>query len=148
MLYARTLAEPGTTVAAIDHSLPFLREGRRLAHERGRRISFVRASAQALPFVSGKAAGVGMGGSLNEIGNQHRALDEVRRVLRTDGRFFCMNLVAATSGWGGQIQRLLGTGGVEFFGLESFNRMAEASGLRPVAQWRWQVVAISLLVPR
>ncbi|MBV9792151.1 MAG: class I SAM-dependent methyltransferase [Chloroflexi bacterium] len=144
-LYARTLAAPGAIVAAVDHSWAMLREARRQARERGLRISYMRASAQALPVVNGAAAGVVMGGSLNEIGDQHAALCEIRRVLEPDGQFFCMNLVKATSGWGRVLQSGLSTGGVDFPKLATLNQWFDRAGLRREAQWRWRVVAITLL---
>ncbi|HEY0738606.1 MAG TPA: methyltransferase domain-containing protein [Herpetosiphonaceae bacterium] len=144
-LYARALAVPGATVAAVDHSWAMLREARRLARERGLRISYIQASAQALPVVNGAAAGVGMGGSLNEIGDQHASLCEIRRVLAPEGQFFCMNLVAAQSTRGRGLQQSLSTGGVDFPALATLNQWFDRAGLRREAQWRWRVVAITLL---
>ncbi len=144
-LYARALAQSGAVVVGIDHSFPFVREARRRARQRGLRISFMRATAQALPLANGALAGVGMGGSLNELGDQAGALAEVRRVMQPHGRFFCMNLVAAASGWGRLLQRMLGTGGIEFPGITELNQQFAAAQLRPRAQWVWGVVAITLL---
>lgn len=144
-LYTRALAQSGAIVAGVDHSLPFVREARRLARERGLRVSYIRATAQALPVVDGLMTGVGMGGSLNEIGDQQAALDEVRRVMQPQGHFFCMNLVEAASLWGRLLQRLLGTGGIEFPSLVSLNQRFAAAQLTPRAQWVWGVVAITLL---
>ncbi len=147
-LYARALAQSGAVVAGIDHSFPFVREARRRARERGLRISFIRATAQALPIVNGVLAGVGMGGSLNEIGDQAGALAEVRRVMRTHGRFFCMNLVAAASGWGRLLQRVLGTGGIQFPLVADLNQQFATAQLQPRAQWVWGIVAITLLTTK
>jgi SAM-dependent methyltransferase len=144
-LYARALAGPGVVVAGIDHSMPFLVEARRRANERGLRVSYIRCTAQRLPFVFGSAAGAVMGGSLNEIGDQAGALNEVWSVLRPNGRFFCMNLVAADSAGGKLMQRVLGTGGIDFPTLDQLNRSFAYAGLKPRAQWRWRVVAITLL---
>ena len=144
-LYARSLALPGVTVVGVDHSWAMLREARRLARQAGLRISYIRAQAQALPIVNGVVAGVGMGGSLNEIGDQHAALCEIRRVLQPGGRFFCMNLARAESGWGRAVQRSLSLGGVVFPPLAVLHRWFDRAGLRRLAQWRWQVVTITLL---
>lgn len=144
-LYARTLAQSGAIVAGVDHSLPFVHEARRLARARGLRISYIRAAAQALPVADGVMTGVGMGGSLNEIGDQQGALDEVRRVMQPHKHFFCMNLVAAGTGWGRILQRILGTGGIEFPRLPDLNQRFAAAKLKPRAQWVWGVVAITLL---
>jgi hypothetical protein len=90
-------------------------------------------------------AGVGMGGSLNEIGDQHAALCEIRRVLQPGGRFFCMNLVEAERVWGRAVQRSLSVGGVVFPPFTMLQRWFDQAGLRRHAQWRWRVVAITLL---
>jgi SAM-dependent methyltransferase len=149
-LYARAfaLAAPTAVVAGIDHSRPMLEEARRYARRAGLAISFVRASAQSLPFASGTVAGYGMGGSLNEIGDIDAALVEARRLLADDGRLVTMNLLAAERGWGRLPQRLLATGGITFPEQASLNRQFERAGLCPVAQWRWRVVEISLLLPQ
>ena len=144
-LYARALAQPGLIVGAIDHSMPFLREARRLSLARGQRVSYVRASAQALPFRDDVARGVAMGGSLNEIGDQQGALREVHRILQPSGVFFCMNLVAAGSSWGRVLQRLLGAGGIDFPLLDELNQTFTRVGLERRAQWVWRVVAVTLL---
>ena len=144
-LYARALAQSGALVVGIDHSLPFVRQARRLARQRGLRISYIRATAQALPVADGVTAGVGMGGSLNEIGDQPGALKEVRRVMQPHTHFFCMNLVAARSSWGRILQRMLGSGGIEFPRLPELNRRFAAAKLKPRAQWVWGVVAMTLL---
>lgn len=144
-LYARALAVPGAIVVGVDHSWAMLREARRVARKRGLRISYIRASAQSLPVVNGAAAAIGMGGSLNEIGDQHAALCEIRRVLEPEGCFFSMNLVGAQSGWGRALQRGLSTGGIDFPPLRTLNQWFDRAGLRRAAQWRWQVVAITLL---
>jgi ubiquinone/menaquinone biosynthesis C-methylase UbiE len=149
-LYARAFAKraPAAIVVGVDHSWAMLREARRYARREGLRISFVRASAQALPFCSASAAGYGMGGSLNEIGDIDTTLGEARRVMRRTGRFVSMHLLAAESGWGRLLQRLLSGGGIEFPEQVALNRRFAAAGLDLVSQSRWRVVEISLLVPR
>jgi len=143
-LYARTLARAGATVAGIDHSWAMLREARRVAKQQGLRVSYVRARAQALPFRPGTAAGTTMGGSLNEIGDEQRALAEMARVTHEQGRLFCMNLVRAQTGWGRTLQDLLGTGGIDFFDQPILNSWLAAAGWQPRAQWRWRVVVVTL----
>lgn len=148
-LYARSFAQaaPQATVAAVDHSRAMLAEARRKARRAGLAVSFVRASAQALPFRSGRATGYGMGGSLNEIGDVDTMLVEARRVVAPDGRFVSMNLLTAESRWGRALQGLLSTGGIQFPQQDALNRRFEAAGFRRAAQWRRRVVEISLLLP-
>ncbi len=144
-LYARTLTQPDAIVGAVDHSLPFLQQARQLSRARGQRVSYIRASAQTLPFRDGVASGAVMGGSLNEIGDRHRALSEIERVLQPHGSFFCMNLVAARTPFGRLLEQLLGAGGIDFPALHELNRSFATVNLELRAQWVWHAVAISLL---
>lgn len=117
-LYARAITRAigraSGHVAAIDHAMPMLIEARRLARNAGLRISFVRAEAQALPFAAAAVAGVAIGGSLNEIGDLAQCLNEVRRVLASEGRFVAMSLTTASTLPGRMIQAALSSGGVVF----------------------------------
>ncbi len=149
-LYARTLEHAragaaGVTVG-IDHSWPMLRQARVFAHAEGLRISYVRATAQALPFASGSVAGLVMGGALNEIGDVDRALVEWRRTLAVDGRGVMMNLVQAERWVGRAVQGMLGYAGISFWSLDDLNRRYVAAGLRLRAQWQYGVVVFSVLV--
>lgn len=148
-LYARACAAvaPQATVVAVDHSAAMLREAQRYARRGGLRISLVRAAAQALPFRRRVATGYGMGGSLNEIGDIAGMLAEARRVLRDDGRFVSMHLLASGSGWGRLLQRLLGSGGIQFPAPDDLKAAFTTAGLRQVAEWRWRIVAINMLLP-
>lgn len=146
-LYARALATPGAIVAGVDHAWSFVREARRRAMSHGLRVSFLRGSAQMLPFADGAVAGAAMGGSLNEIGDHARAIHETRRILRPDGRFFCMSLVQAESGWGRLLQRALRGGGIVFPSVERTNQWFAAAGFALINQWRRRVVLFSLLRP-
>lgn len=91
-LYARALEQARRRsgadglVVGIDLSLPMLQEARQRARREDLRISFIRASAQALPFATGTANVLVMGGSLNEIGDIQAALAEWRRLLAPRGR--------------------------------------------------------------
>jgi ubiquinone/menaquinone biosynthesis C-methylase UbiE len=148
-LYARVCAAaaPYAVVAAVDHSAAMLRETQRRARRAGSRISCVRAAAQALPFPAGTATAYGMGGSLNEIGDIDTMLAEAHRVLRNDGRFISMHLLAAESSWGRALQRVLSTGGIVFPHGSRLREQFAVAGLRRVAEWRWRVVAVNLLLP-
>lgn len=133
-------------IVGIDHSLPMLRQGREFARKEQRRISFVRASAQALPFASGSATGVVMGGSLNEIGDLDTCLRAIQRVMASTGRCVLMHLAQAEHVPGQVVQSLLKLGGVDFLPLGDLNIRLQAHGLRLCAQWRYRVVVFSLLV--
>jgi ubiquinone/menaquinone biosynthesis C-methylase UbiE/uncharacterized protein YbaR (Trm112 family) len=150
-LYARALAQARGTasgqVVGIDHALPMLHEARRCARRAGLRISYVRASAQRLPFAAGAASGVAMGGSLNEIGDTDAALSAMRRSLAANGRCVLMSLVQATSLAGRGLQVALSPGGVRFLPLAEHNRRVTEAGLRIVAQWQHRVVVFTLCLP-
>ncbi len=133
-LYARALARamrPFTGhVVGIDHALPMLREARQRARAAGVRVSYLRASAQALPFASNVAQGVTIGGSLNEIGDLAACLREVRRVLVDDGRFVAMTLLAAQGVVGRAVQMALAPGGIAFWSREELLTQFRTAGLR------------------
>ena len=113
-LYARALARRGATVVAVDHSVAFLKRVVRRATRDGLSIVAVRALAQHLPFAEQSFAGVGMGGSLNEIGDQQRAVAEMARVVRVGGSVFSMHLETATTPFGKVLQKAAGVAGVTF----------------------------------
>jgi SAM-dependent methyltransferase len=150
-LYARaicpSLGDQSGVVVGIDHSLPMLREARSIARRERLPISYVRASAQALPFATAIAAGVTMGGSLNEIGDAPQALHEMRRVLNDDGRGVLMNLVRSTTRPGAAIQRMLGLGGIEFLPLPTLNEAITEAGFCIEQQQQHGVVVFSRLAP-
>jgi hypothetical protein len=87
-----------------------------------------------------------MGGSLNEIGDAPRALAEMRRVLRRDGRCVLMSLVRSEQFAGRVLQSLLAPGGLAFPSQARSNRLFQEAGLRIASQWRYGLVLFSLLV--
>ncbi|MBC8160978.1 MAG: methyltransferase domain-containing protein [Roseiflexaceae bacterium] len=121
-LYARALTRAmgaaSGHVAALDHALPMLRDAQQRARAARLRISFVRASAQSLPFASASMSGATIGGSLNEIGDLDQCLREASRVLVPNGRFVAMVLTTARTSVGRLIQRAFEPGGVVFFSLD------------------------------
>lgn len=136
-LYARALTRarrgaPGH-VLGIDHALPMLAQARRFARAARLRISFVRAEAQALPVGAGLAAGVAIGGSLNEIGDLGGCLAEVRRVLAPGGRLVAMTLARAATPAGRLVQAGLQPGGIMFWSLEELTAQLARHGLHTVA---------------
>jgi ubiquinone/menaquinone biosynthesis C-methylase UbiE len=133
-LYARALTRARRNAAGhvigIDHSFPMLVEARRRAQDAGLRISYVRATAQALPIDSNCATATVIGGSLNEIGDLDACLAEARRVLTPTGRFVVMTLTQATTSPGQSIQRLLSTGGVTFYDRQELRERFAQHGLQ------------------
>jgi ubiquinone/menaquinone biosynthesis C-methylase UbiE len=150
-LYARALARTmrgaDGHVAGVDHSLPMLAQAWRLARDAGLRISYLRARAQALPIAAGQAAGVAIGGSLNEIGDLDTCLAEVRRTLRSDGRYVAMTLARAASAYGRLFQRLLGPGGIQFWSADELEARFARHGLRAVERQQYGLVMFHLAVP-
>ncbi|GAB4217006.1 MAG: methyltransferase domain-containing protein [Roseiflexaceae bacterium] len=146
-LYARALARvagPQAVVLGIDHSMAMLIEARRRALAAGLRISYLRAEAQGLPVRAGAAAGVLIGGSLNEIGDLERCLGEARRTLAPDGRFVTMCLARAQTPAGRLLQRTLGSGGITFWTPEALSEQYAQAGLRMAGLWRYGVVLFLL----
>ncbi len=149
-LYARALERarrraPGHCIG-IDHSRPMLQQARDFARRDHLPISFVQASAQALPIARGTANAVVMGGSLNEIGDALQALVEMRCVLHPEGRCVQMSLVQSEERGGRLVQSLLAPGGLAFPSQAESNALFERAGLRIAAQWRYGVVLFSLLI--
>jgi ubiquinone/menaquinone biosynthesis C-methylase UbiE/uncharacterized protein YbaR (Trm112 family) len=151
-LYARALtrAMRGAAghVVGVDHALPMLREARRLARQAGLRISFIRAKAQALPIAAGAAAGVAIGGSLNEIEDFAGCLAEIRRALPGDGRFVAMTLTSAATSMGRGVQSLMRGGGIQFWTPDELVRHFERYGLRTIGRWQYGIVVFTLAVPQ
>jgi SAM-dependent methyltransferase len=157
-LYARALARalrggnlanaraPGH-VAAVDHSLPMLEQARRYALDAGLRVSYLRAKAQALPIAPCAAAGVVIGGSLNEISGLDACLAEVRRALADNGRYLAMTLARAATPGGRAFQRLVDVGGIEFWTPGELEVAFARHGLRTVAAWKYGLVMFHLALP-
>jgi ubiquinone/menaquinone biosynthesis C-methylase UbiE len=139
-LYARALAAAGSTVIALDHSRPFLKRVVERARHDDLPIAAVRGLAQHLPVGDGAVVGVGIGGSLNEIGDKADAVAEAARVLSPDGRLFSMSLVAARTSRGRAVQRLAGAAGIDFPSETVTVDLAERAGLTPIDQRRDGVV--------
>lgn len=142
-LYARALARQlgrRGLVAGVDHSLAMLEEARRRARAAGLRVSYLRASAQALPIRPAAAAGVLIGGSLNEIGDLDTCLSEARRALAPGGRFVGMGLAQARTRPGRLLQRALAGGGVRFWSPAALAARLARGGLRPAGLWRYGLV--------
>lgn len=150
-LYARALTRtlrgaPGH-VLGLDHALPMLAQARRFALDAQLRISYARAKAQALPLLAGQAAGVAIGGSLNEIGDLDACLAEVRRVLRPDGRYVAMTLARAATPPGRLFQSAMNLGGITFWQADELAARFATHGLRALDWQQHGLVMFHLAVP-
>ena len=86
---------PVDELVATDPSEPMLRRARRRAAEAGRDVTFVEAPAEQLPFEDDSFDTVVSMVVLCTVGDQQRALQEIRRVLRPAGQFLFSEHVRA-----------------------------------------------------
>ncbi len=144
-LYARNIANhlrqsgAAGTIIALDISLPMLRRAGELVAQKGyTTIDLVRARGQAMPLPDGSADGVVNGGTFNEMGQQDRALAEVRRILAPGGCFVCMSLLAGKTAAGRTVQRALhGSSGLLFPTVAETNALYRDAGLAITDQERY-----------
>ncbi len=144
-LYARNIAnglrQSGATgtIIALDIALPMLQRARELMMQKGyATIDLVRARGQAIPVADGSVDGIVNGGTFNEMGQQAQALAEVRRVLKPDGRFICMSLLASATRGGRAMQRALhGSSGLLFPTVAETNALYQDAGLTITDQERY-----------
>lgn len=133
-LYTRTLArELGENgdVVGIDISPSMLKEAVRQARSLGTKPSFARADAENLPFADASFSGAVCGGSLNEFGDPARVLRETRRVLEPGGRLAIMGILRTQTTRGKRLQRILSTGGINFFGPDELLSLLDHAGFVP-----------------
>ena len=116
-LYARALAtsHPQAQIIGIDRSLPMLRQAVARAQALQLPISYVRADARALPFVSASIDAVVVGGSWNEMEALPTVFKEMARISAPQARLVAMALTQSPRRVGQFVQRMLGTGGTQFF---------------------------------
>ncbi|MGI8858480.1 MAG: methyltransferase domain-containing protein [Thermomicrobiales bacterium] len=144
-LYARNIAhrlrQSGATgaVIALDIAMPMLQRARDLVEAKGyTTVDLVRGRGQALPVADGSVDGVVNGGTFNEMGQQADALAEARRVLKSDGCFVCMSLLAGKTGAGRTVQRALAAGSrILFPTVEETNALYRGAGLTVTDQQRY-----------
>lgn len=74
-------------LVGVEPSEPMLRRARRRAGELGRDVELVDAAAESLPFENESFDTVVTLAVLCSVDDQTRALAEIRRVLKPDGRF-------------------------------------------------------------
>ncbi len=87
---------PGVELIGVDPSEPMLRRARRRAVELGREVALVEAPAEALPFEDESFDTVVSLAVLCTVDDPSRALQEIRRVLRPEGRFVFLEHVRSS----------------------------------------------------
>lgn len=147
--YARSLkqAAPGARVAALDFSIPMLRDARKRAKSEQLELYLLRADAQNLPFAAQSIEALCCGGSLNEFASPGKALREARRVIKPEGRMFMMHLLEAGTSAGRMLQRAAGGGGIHFWSAGASRQLFEESGFQIIKEKQLGIVMFSLLKP-
>ncbi len=84
---AEALARRGAAVTGVDPSGPALVAARRHAAEGGLAIDYRQGVGEAIPVAAGSLDVVVCVDVLEHVGDLARVLDEVRRVLKPEGRF-------------------------------------------------------------
>ena len=123
------MAAAGAAVFAIEHSVPMLRKVVKRSKRQSLPVVAVQATAQHLPFKTGSAGGVAIGGSMNEIGDRSAAVNEMARVLAPQGGLFSMHLLQGRSTLGRSIQATLGPSGIVFASAADWAASFQAAGL-------------------
>jgi len=136
-------------VAGIDISGEMLAIARRRATELGRRVELQEGDAHRLPFGDGSFDTVVCTLSLCNIPDTDRALSEMHRVLRPDGRLVLVDHVASTSTPLRWLQKLIEVGSLRFLGDHMTRRPAdqlERHGFRITEQERFRAGIVERLV--
>lgn len=141
-LYARMLAQayPHTHVIGIDRALPMLVEAVIRARRANLRISYVRADARALPLKTACAATVVIGGSWNEMEELPQVFAEMARISAPRATLLAMALLQSRRRLGRLVQRVLRSGGVQFFDAQTLTNDLRRAG------WEMQTPVVTGLV--
>jgi ubiquinone/menaquinone biosynthesis C-methylase UbiE len=96
-------------LVGVDPSEAMLRRARKRAAELGRDVTLIEAPAEELPFEDASFDVVVTLAVLCSVGDPSRALGEIRRVLRPDGRFIFLEHVRSDdprlAGWQDRLER-------------------------------------------
>ncbi len=125
--YARAVAGRGAAVTAIDISESMLERARKQSLDSG--IAFERVNVEAMPYSDSSFDGIVVGASLNEFHDTRRALAEMTRVLKPDGRLFMMYLRESDTAFGKAFQLLFKLGGIRFPNRDTVRKQAQDLGL-------------------
>ena len=85
----------GVPVIGVDVSRPMLEEAMAQVREHALAADFVRAEVPPLPFVDHSVSAIIASGFVHYVGDLHRLLDEVARVLKPRGRFVASTFESA-----------------------------------------------------
>ena len=131
---ALALARAGARVTVADPSTEMMAVGRRRAG--GAAIDWVEAEAEALPFAEASFDLVTVAFGIRNVTRMDAALAEIRRVLRPDGRFLCLEfstprpwLAPAYGIWSRTAIPLLGT--LVSGKIEAYRYLVESIGRFP-----------------
>jgi SAM-dependent methyltransferase len=129
--------ERGCMVAGVDAGTGAVRQAQEAADATGLRdqVGFVVGEASALPFADGEFDAVLCECSLSTFPDQPRAVAEMRRVLRRDGRVVVSDVVADQARLPPQLKGAIGAlacvGGA--LSLDGYERLLAEHDLRPFA---------------
>jgi SAM-dependent methyltransferase len=142
--YARAVADKGAMVTAIDISKPMLQ--RAAGRSGGYEIHYEQANVEALPYADASFDGVVVGASLNEFHDTARALQEMARVLKPNGKLFMMYLRESDTALGRISQTSFKLSGVRFPNRETITNELQAFGLERTRAEVRRAVALELFV--
>lgn len=146
-VYARAIAKacPDATVAALDFSMPMLKEAKRRIAKDHQNIYLIRANVSDLPFFNNEVNTIVCGGSLNEFADPLKVLFECKRVLTKKGQLFVMHLLKADTLSGNILQSITSKGGLQFWSKTDSNALFERAGFSIDRQMTKGIVCFSLL---
>jgi SAM-dependent methyltransferase len=146
-VYARAIAKacPEATIAALDFSMPMLKEAKHRVAKEQQSIYLIRVNVSELPFFNNEVDTIVCGGSLNEFSDPLKVLFECRRVLSKGGHLFMMHLLKAETVAGKLLQTVAGNGGLQFWTKSESNALFERAGFSIDRQMTKGIVCFSLL---
>lgn len=141
----------GGPADGVDFSPAMLAQARDRARQLGRTVELVEGDAQALGFSDHSFDTVVCTFSLCALPDDHRAIAEMRRVLRPGGRLLLADYVASSAWWARAVQRLMELVTVPLGGEHVLRRPAEhvrAQGFRVERQERFKLGIVERLAAR
>lgn len=142
--YARVLARSGGMVTAIDISKHMLEKA--TARGNNQNIVYEQANVEYLPYPDSSFDGIVVGASLNEFHNTTRALEQMARVLKPDGKLFMMYLCESDTGFGRLVQAPFKLSGVRFPNRQQVAQTLQGLGLQASRAEVRRAIAIELYV--